>query len=138
MQLQLEEIRQYIQENCKSLHQLNYMKKMTLPVDISQACQIHSRLTCHQRSLSQIHHLQQVTLPVDITRLFLSQTQTQCSRKPSKKDKITFPVIAASLSYVTEDLILQLESLKMILQDTASDYPSDKPASKNYFMKTHV
>ena len=38
-------------------------------------------------------------------------------------------VVATSLSYAPEAALLQLESLKMILQYAASDYPTDIPDS---------
>ena len=42
---------------------------------------------------------------------------------------MAFPVTAASLFNASEAAIIQLKSLKMILQDSDYSYPADKPSS---------
>ena len=76
----------------RSLSHLHHMHQVTLPVEIPQACHLRSLVTCHWRRLSRLHLLHQLTLPVEIRPFFLSQTQPQCSIKPSKSLKWTFPL----------------------------------------------
>ena len=65
---------------------------MTLQVEIPQDFHLHSHQTWHCRRLSKLRLLHQVNLPVYIYPIFLSQTQPQCSRNPSKILKWTFPL----------------------------------------------
>ena len=49
-----------------------------------------------------------------------------------------FTIIPSSLSYETESALLQLESLKIILQDSAPDCTKDTPDLKNYLLELHT
>ena len=49
------------------------------------------------------------------------------------KTQIAVPVIDASLTYAPSDALLHMESLKMLLQEAASAYPSDIPHYNEYF-----
>ena len=51
---------------------------------------------------------------------------------------MAFPVISDSLFYAHEAALLQLESLQMLLQDSASAYTTDKPDSNEYLLEFHV
>ena len=83
-------LRYHLTCHCMSLPYLLHMHQGNLLVDISKVFQKPPHLASYWRSKSQLHHLQQVDLPVDIPQIFLSQTQPQFSRNPSKSLKWHF------------------------------------------------
>ena len=52
---------------------------------------------------------------------------TAMFQKSLQKAQMALPVVATSLSYAPEAALLQMESLKMIIQDAASSYPKYIP-----------
>ena len=46
-------------------------------------------------------------------------------QKSLHKDQMTFPVVTASLTSAPAPTILQLDSLRMFLQEASSAYPAD-------------
>ena len=59
-------------------------------------------------------------------------------QKSPQKDQSTLPVFAYRISYSPESALLQLESLKNIIQDSASAYVADIPALNEYLLEYHV
>ena len=58
--------------------------------------------------------------------------------KDLHKEQMDFTVITASLTYATEVSLLHLESLKMIIQDAESTYPTNIPDSNEHLMESNV
>ena len=59
------------------------------------------------------------------TSIFPVPDPTTMFQKSLQKSQMVLPVVDNSLSYSHEPAILQLESRKMLIQDTASFYPTD-------------
>ena len=66
--------------------------------------------------------------------IFTVPEPTAMFQKSTQKAQADLPIITASLSYASEAALLQLESLKTLLQDSASAYPSYIPASNKYIL----
>ena len=119
-----------------NLRKCLFLNQMTnTPVDIPQACHINSHMTYHWMRLYQLQIFHQVTLPLDIFT-FLCPRHNQNFHKSPQKDQTDPPVLSSILSYVPEASLLQLDSLKMLLQDAA--YPADIPASNEYLLEYNM
>ena len=56
---------------------------------------------------------------------------TTMFHKALEKAQMDFPVVTDSLSYAPKYALLQMDPLKILLQDAASAYPPDIPASND-------
>ena len=58
--------------------------------------------------------------------------------KSLQKAQMSPPVVANSLFYAPEDALLQLESLKILLYDSAYTYPINTLGSNEYLKESHA
>ena len=66
------------------------------------------------------------------------QYPTEMFQTVLHKTQMVFTVIAVGLNYAPADTLLHTESLKMLLQEADSAYPSDIPYSNEYLLESHA
>ena len=73
-----------------------------------------------------------------VNTIFPGPDPTAMFHKSFQQAQMALPVVAFSLSYAPEAALLQLKSLKMLLQYVASIYPTDIPAPNEYVLEYHA